>query len=168
MRLSTVGGEACWRSERQVDVSAHVLLRDHAGTCDEAALRAAVARSFEQRLDRSRPLWCIEVVPRLVGGGSALIWRIHHALADGWTAMRMADPVMADPVLWQEEPAAATHMPLQSPVSTDPRSLPHHRLAIMRSAAREAPEPWLRSPFGGHISARREVAFATADLVRLR
>jgi WS/DGAT C-terminal domain/Wax ester synthase/diacylglycerol acyltransferase catalytic domain len=163
MRLGTVDGEACWVSERQVDVSAHVLLCDHAGTCDEAALRAAVARSFEQRLDRSRPLWRIEVVPRLAGGGSALIWCIHHALADGWTAMHMAGLV-----LWQEEPRAAKPTRKHSPVTADTRSLAHHRFGIIRTAAREAPEPWLRSPFDGHISARREVAFATAELDRLR
>ena len=163
MRLGTVDGDACWVSEGQVDVSAHVVLCDQADTCDEAALRTAVARSFEQRLDRSRPLWRIEVVPRLAGGGSALIWRIHHALADGWTAMHMAGSV-----LWQEAPKAAARSRTRWPVTTDPRSRAHHRLGVMRTAAREAPEPWLRSPFDGHISARREVAFATADLERMR
>jgi hypothetical protein len=36
------------------------------------------------------------------------------------------------------------------------------------AAAREAPQPWLRSPFDGHIDARRAVAFSTAGLAGLR
>jgi WS/DGAT/MGAT family acyltransferase len=44
----------------------------------------------------------------------------------------------------------------------------HHRLGGLLAAAREAPRPWLRSPFDGHIDARREVAFTTAGLAELR
>jgi hypothetical protein len=42
-----------------------------------------------------------------------------------------------------------------------------HRLATLRAAAREVPQPWLRSPFDGHIDARRTVAFTTARLDEL-
>ena len=42
--------------------------------------------------------------------------------------------------------------------------MPRHRLATLLAAAREVPQPWLRSPFDGHIDARREVAFTTAGL----
>jgi WS/DGAT/MGAT family acyltransferase len=45
--------------------------------------------------------------------------------------------------------------------------VPHHRLATLLAAAREVPQPWLRSPFDGHIDARRAVAFSTADLEEL-
>jgi hypothetical protein len=45
--------------------------------------------------------------------------------------------------------------------------VPHHRLATLLAAAREVPQPWLRSPFDGHIDARREVAFTTAGIEEL-
>ena len=45
--------------------------------------------------------------------------------------------------------------------------MPHQRLATLLAAAREVPQPWLRSPFDGHIDARREVAFTTARLDEL-
>lgn len=38
---------------------------------------------------RGRPLWRIEAIPFADGGG-ALVWRMHHALADGTAAMRAA------------------------------------------------------------------------------
>ena len=43
----------------------------------------------------------------------------------------------------------------------------HHRLAALLAAAREVPQPWLRSPFDGHIDARRSVAFTAARLDEL-
>ncbi len=176
MRLGEIDGAPWWLPDPQVDVAAHVVEATSAGPVDEAGFRATVAGIFAQHLDRSRPLWRIDLIPRLAGGGSALIWRIHHALADGMTAMRMAGEV-----LWDEEPAAG-------PRATGPRPQPrpqgrgaagaaqtagaarpaaHHRMGTLLAAAREAPQPWLRSPFDGHIDARRTVAFTRARLDEL-
>ena len=161
LRLSEIGGEPWWVPDPQVDLSAHVVQLDKVGACDEAGFRAAVAAIFQQRLDRSRPLWRIDVIPQLAGGQSVLVWRIHHALADGWTTMRIARAV-----LWDAEPGAepgtARRSRPQARGSADP--VAHQRLAGLRTAVREAPRPWLRSPFDGHIDARRAVAFASAEL----
>jgi diacylglycerol O-acyltransferase / wax synthase len=173
MRLGDIDGAPWWVPDPQVDVAAHVVEVTSAGPVDEAGFRATVSGIFAQHLDRSRPLWRIDLIPRLAGGGSALIWRIHHALADGMTAMRMAGEV-----LWDEDPATG-------PRATSPRPrrrgqaggavqaagaagpAEHHRVAALRAAAREAPQPWLRSPFDGHIDARRAVAFTRARLDEL-
>jgi diacylglycerol O-acyltransferase / wax synthase len=100
LRLADRDGEPCWVPEPDLDLNAHVVESGLAEAGDEAGLRAAVAGIFAQHLDRSRPLWRIDVLPRLAGGRSALIWRIHHALADGMTAMAMARAV-----LWDDAPA---------------------------------------------------------------
>src|ERR1700722_8728382 len=170
MRLGEIDGAAWWVPDPQVDVAAHVVEVTSAGPVDEAGFRATVAAIFAQHLDRSRPLWRIDLIPRLAGGGSALIWRIHHALADGMTAMRMAGEV-----LWDEDPA--TGSPAASPRPRRRRQTggaaqaagpaEHHRVATLLAAAREAPQPWLRSPFDGHIDARRAVAFTRARLDEL-
>ena len=89
-------GEPCWVREPNLDLDHHVVVYDQAGPLDMAGLRSAVARIFEQRLDRARPLWRIDIVPSLAGGGCALVWRIHHALADGTTAMRVAEAAVWD------------------------------------------------------------------------
>ncbi len=158
--LREIDGEAWWVPADQLDVAAHVVEHTREEPYDQVAFRAAVARLFEARLDRSCPLWRIDVLPRLAAGGSALIWRIHHALADGATAMRMAAAV-----LWDDgQPGTDNSLARPRPV---PAAAPRRRAAL-RSTAREMPQPWLRSPFDGHIGARREVAFATADLPVLR
>jgi len=179
MRLGEIDGAPWWVPAHQVDMAAHVVAApasgagDEAGAEDEAGFRTTVAGIFAQHLDRSRPLWRIDVIPRRPGGGSALIWRIHHALADGMTAMRMASAV-----LWDEAPVTGPEAPVTGPRTTRTRSrapraaraarpVPHHRLATLLAAAREVPQPWLRSPFDGHIDARREVAFTTAGIEEL-
>lgn len=166
MCLREIGGEPWWVPDPQVDLTAHVALSQAAGAGDEAGFRAAVAGIFAQHLDRSRPLWQLDVIPHLAGGASALIWRIHHALADGSTAMRMARTV-----LWDEEPgggpgASGAGTRPRPPVSADQAA--HHQFGGLMSAVREAPQPWLRSPFDGHIGARRSVAFASTGLAELR
>ncbi len=165
MRLGEIDGAPWWVPAQQVEMAAHVVPAPApaSGAEDEAGFRATVAGIFAQHLDRSRPLWRIDVIPRRPGGGSALIWRIHHALADGMTAMRMASAV-----LWDEDPVTgprATRTRSRAPRAA--RTVPHRRLATLLAAARELPQPWLRSPFDGHIDARREVAFTTAGLEEL-
>jgi WS/DGAT/MGAT family acyltransferase len=163
MRLGEIDGAPWWVPAPQVDMAAHVVQAPASGAEDEAGFRATVAGIFAQHLDRSRPLWRIDVIPRRPGGGSALIWRIHHALADGMTALRMASAV-----LWDEDPVTGPRTTrTRSRAPRAARTVPHHRLATLLAAARELPQPWLRSPFDGHIDARREVAFTTAGLEEL-
>jgi WS/DGAT/MGAT family acyltransferase len=165
MRLGEIDGAPWWVPEPQVDMAAQVVEFPSAGELDEAAFRGQVAGIFARHLDRSRPLWRIDVIPRLAGGGSALIWRIHHALADGITAMQMASAV-----LWDEEPAGQPRRAgsrTRRRVRRAAQPPEHHRLAALLAAAREVPQPWLRSPFDGHIDARRSVAFTVARLDEL-
>ena len=117
MRLGEIDGAPWWVPAHHVDMGAHVVTAATSGAGDEAGFRATVAGIFARHLDRSRPLWRIDVIPRRPGGGSALIWRIHHALADGMTAMRMASAV-----LWDEAPAPGARAPATGPRVTRTRS----------------------------------------------
>ena len=186
MRLTEIDGAPWWVPDPQIDIDAQVVESARSATADEAGFLATVSAIFAQHLDRSRPLWRIDVIPRMPGGGSALVWRIHHALADGLTAMRMAGTV-----LWDEQPAEGTAsralpghgrgsahtLPVRAGSASDSRAASatggaaaaeHHRLDGLLSAVREAPQPWLRSPFDGHIDGRRAVAFTTTGLGGLR
>jgi WS/DGAT/MGAT family acyltransferase len=175
MRLGEIDGVPWWVPDPQVDLTAHVVESGRSAADGQAGFLATVSTIFAQHLDRSRPLWRMDVIPEMPGGGSALIWRIHHALADGLTAMRMAGAA-----LWDEEPAggAAPRVPpgraasasgsRAGSASGSVSAAQHHRLDGLLAAAREAPQPWLRSPFDGHIDARRAVAFTTAELGELR
>jgi WS/DGAT/MGAT family acyltransferase len=165
LRLTDVDGEPSWVPVPELDLNAHVVVAAGSEPVDLLELRTAVALTFSERLDRSRPLWRIDVIPKLAWGGSALLWRIHHALADGAASMQMARGA-----LWDEEPPpkgrpGGSRKPAAKAGS---QQIAHDRLAALRAAMREAPQPWLQSPFSGRICADREVAFAAVELQGLR
>ena len=151
MRLGASGGRPAWVRDPDFDPVGHVV--EAGAQLEPAALRSEVARLFVERLDRERPLWRIDVV-RLEGGGAALIWRLHHALADGTTAMRFARML-----LWDE---------LADPVSGSSSRAAHaaderrRRAHLARFFAREFART--RSPLDGEIGMRREIAFASVPL----
>jgi diacylglycerol O-acyltransferase len=152
-RLGGPSNAPVWVEDEHFDVDSHVV-DTGADPCDDDALRREVARLFAERLDRSRPLWRIDVVQRATG--IALVWRIHHALADGTVAMRFADTV-----LWDAAPAAPRAAQRVHPDDA------HRRIrlaAFVRHEVALGPE---RSPFDGTIGAAREVAFARAPLREL-
>jgi len=96
--LRLIEGDApAWAPDPDVEIDRQV--RD-AGRVDDEGLRATVGALMAERLPRDRPLWALDVVA-VEGGRTALVWRIHHALADGMTAMRMVRRVLLD-----DEPAS--------------------------------------------------------------
>jgi Wax ester synthase/diacylglycerol acyltransferase catalytic domain/WS/DGAT C-terminal domain len=157
-----LGGSArkpAWVPDAEFDVSEHVRWASVEGPVDRDGLLALVARLFEQRLDRSRPLWRIDTVA-LRDGGSALIWRIHHALADGTASVRYARTL-----LWDES-AESRMTPAQAHAAhaADEARRRAHLAGFLR---REYARGECRSPFDGHIGTRREVAFAAVALPAL-
>ncbi|MGW1024640.1 wax ester/triacylglycerol synthase family O-acyltransferase [Streptomyces sp. NPDC002577] len=58
---------------------------------------AAAGALMERPLDRSRPPWEAHVLPAADGGSFAVLFKFHHALADGLRALTLAAAVM-DPV----------------------------------------------------------------------
>jgi diacylglycerol O-acyltransferase / wax synthase len=171
LRLAEVDGELWWESDPELDLDAHVVVHDDREPLDAAGLRAALAKAFMRRLDRSRPLWRIEVVPRLTDGGSALIWSFHHAVADGSTMMDVAQAA-----LWDEAPAgdgqasgrSATRPPKARPDRGATPKVSRRPLARMGVAAREVPNPWQRSPFDGRLDAQRSVALVSLPFDAMR
>ena len=92
-RLDPAAGPPAWNDDPDFSLERHVIDR---GALDDAGLRRLVAMAMETPLDRGHPLWAMDVVSPLAGGRTALVWRIHHALADGMTAMRMARELLLD------------------------------------------------------------------------
>ena len=116
-------------------------------------MRSEIARLFGERLDRKRPLWRIDVA-RLAGGGAALVWRLHHTLADGTTAMAFARTL-----LWDGQPDPASGAASRAAHATDE---PRRRAHLARFFAREfARAP---SPLDGEIGVSRDVGFASVPL----
>jgi diacylglycerol O-acyltransferase len=155
-RLGGTARKPGWVPDADFDVAAHVVAAPVEGTVDRAQLLALVARLFEQRLDRSRPLWRIDTVA-LEDGGSALIWRIHHALADGTASIRYGRAL-----LWDDGPEARmTHAQASAAHATDEARRRAHLAGFLQ---REYSRGERHSPFDGKIGASREVAFAAVPL----
>ncbi len=123
---------------------------------DHAGLLALVAQLFEQRLDRARPLWRMDTVA-LQDGGSAIIWRVHHSLADGTACVRYGRTL-----LWDEGPETAM-TPAQT-IAAHAADEARRRAHLIGFLRREYVCARVGSPFDGEIGTRREVALATVSL----
>jgi WS/DGAT/MGAT family acyltransferase len=77
-----------WVADPRFDARSHVHLhRLDSGGRDEAA--ALAAEVMAQPLDLARPLWQVHVMTGLAGGGFAVLFKLHHALADGLRAVQL-------------------------------------------------------------------------------
>jgi diacylglycerol O-acyltransferase / wax synthase len=163
-RLDPAPGPPAWDDDPDFSLERHVIERD---PLDAAALRRLVAEAMETPLDRSRPLWAMDVAP-LAGDRTALVWRIHHAIADGMTAMRMTRQLLLD--------ARAAEQPAPRPGRSQPPPVARRSLASTARSAARLPRTFreeigpraLRSPLDRAAGPHREVAFVDAPLDELR
>lgn len=186
-----LGGDAAapaWVPDRGFDVARHVsaLAPPTGAPLSRDETLDLVAALFAERLPRERPLWKLDLVP-LADGGTLLVWRIHHALADGTTALRFARAL-----LWDDGAAAggatcgAGSRPPGPGAGTGAvgggrsdggaaaRQLADHAADEARRRAhlaaylrREFARSHARSPFDGAIGRRREIGFAAVSLPAL-
>jgi diacylglycerol O-acyltransferase / wax synthase len=158
-RLDPARTDPAWVPDHEFDVANHVGRAAVEALPDDDGFRREVARLFEQRLDRAHPLWRIDVLPRH-GGGAALVWRIHHALADGTTAMRYARAL-----LWDPEPGAAPSA--AHPTASNGADHTRRRVHLASFLRREFARSRERSPFDGRIGTSRRIDFASVPLTDL-
>jgi len=159
-RLGGSDHEPAWVADDGFDIAKHVVVANAEGPLDRAGLNALTATLFAARLDRERPLWRIDVAP-LEGGGTALVWRLHHAVADGTTAMRYARLL-----LWGE-PDQPKHRPRGPAASGHEQDDARRRAHLAMFLRREYARGHTASPFDGRIGTERRVAFATVPLAEL-
>jgi len=85
-----------WEDDPHFDIHRHIFRITLDPPGGEAELQALAGRILSQLLDRSKPLWDMYVVDGLKDGRGAIIWRVHHALADGVSGAELMK-VMLDP-----------------------------------------------------------------------
>jgi hypothetical protein len=162
-RLGGTENAPVWESVDAVDLDAHVVDGISSRPLDRAALCVIVAELFTQRLDRSRPLWRLDVIGPLAEGGVALVWRIHHALADGQATMRLLHEVVLDAATPSVTQTVTSTARAASSSPADPHSHWHSTFGFTRREIIDRHE----SPFDGIIGRAREVAFASTPLREL-
>lgn len=138
----------------ELDIAAHVR---RVPAADPTQLREVVGRLMSEPLDRSRPLWTIDVIGPLDDGRDALAIRLHHAMADGITAVRFLEAVVFEP---HDAPAHAVG--IRDPSSRPSRWREWERMPL--TLVRELGHPGSRSPFDRPLTARRALAFADVPL----
>ncbi|MGH2989775.1 MAG: wax ester/triacylglycerol synthase family O-acyltransferase [Solirubrobacterales bacterium] len=186
-----------WVDYPEFDIREHVGGYESEGVIDEERMHRIAAELMAERLDHTRPLWRMSVVGPLEDDRVAIVWRIHHCMADGVTAMRLGsqilwdsepDPVPPEPDTWtpDPEPSRLTLLvtDLEERAGDAGRSIPRaaRRVAtpgewvaaaraIARmpgSLARELTPLGSDSALDHHIGSRRELAFVSHPLETLR
>ncbi|MBX7548383.1 wax ester/triacylglycerol synthase family O-acyltransferase [Streptomyces sp. NPDC055966] len=123
-------GAAVRETDPDFDPLNHVRL--HAPTAD---FHAVAGRLMERPLERGRPPWEAHVLPGEDGMSFAVLFKFHHALADGLRALKLAAGVL-DPV---DLPARAPRA-IEPPrgLLSDVRRLPGLLPALVRGALSDA------------------------------
>jgi WS/DGAT/MGAT family acyltransferase len=152
-----------WVPDRSFDLRRHVVAPETHGPLDDEGLRSVVGGIFAQHLKRDHPLWRMDVLA-LADGGTAIVWRLHHSLADGTTMMRWARELLWDD---PDDPATVTMTAAAARVRAEAHA--HGRPADLAGfVAREYARSRARSPFDGHIGTSREVGLAGLPLAALK
>ena len=79
--VEEVGG-AFWQDDPDFDIDAHLRRRALPGGSGKAALQALAGELAVQPLNPGKPLWRFDLIEDYEGG-SAMVVRIHHSIADG-------------------------------------------------------------------------------------
>jgi WS/DGAT/MGAT family acyltransferase len=78
-----------WVEDRHLDLDYHVRRTALPSPGDERELGIIVSRLHGYPIDFHRPPWELHLIEGLEGGRFALYVKVHHALVDGYTAMKM-------------------------------------------------------------------------------
>src|SRR6516225_5358685 len=123
------GGMVAWSYDDEIDVDYHVRRSALASPGRVRELLELASRLHTSLLDRHRPLWELYVVEGLNDGRFAMYSKMHHALVDGVSAMKLMQRTMSvEPddtevrAMWslprRRRPKSAGSSPLGSVVRT--------------------------------------------------
>jgi diacylglycerol O-acyltransferase len=170
-------GRPAWVQAPDLDLAWHVAEPDRADPLSDEELRRAVGDLLSERLDHTRPLWRVDALP-LTGDRTALVARIHHAMADGVSAIRLAAGLLWDPDAGSPSAPPTARSPSSKTGSSagaasagraDASEAREARILIRlpRALWREL-RPGLDSDLDRHIGPAREVAWTSFPLERVK
>lgn len=157
-RLRQRAGVWFWDEDKDFDIEAHVhhLALPEPGRIRE--LLALVSKLHSSLLDRTKPLWELYLIEGVEGGRIGVYSKVHHALVDGVTSMRLLHKSTTDnphdsvapvwalpPKKRKQRPAAQKSSPLEAVVQAA------SQLTSQAGSVRKVAQEVLKS-----IRARRE------------
>jgi diacylglycerol O-acyltransferase / wax synthase len=119
-------GTPFWVDDPEFDLGNHlsrVKLPEPGG---EAEFHELVGKVLSPPLDRSRPLWQLVLVEGLEGNRFAIIYKTHHALADGFSAVDIGK------LLFDPEPNS---VPSREEAPWDPQGSPSRPVLLARAVS---------------------------------
>jgi diacylglycerol O-acyltransferase / wax synthase len=75
-----------WRDDPNFDLAHHIKRTNLPGRGDKPAFERFVGELASEPLDPNHPLWTVHIVEKY-DGGAAVVFRMHHAIADGVALM---------------------------------------------------------------------------------
>lgn len=161
------GGEWTWRTVTP-DLTHHVrVIGAETAAADgdaSTALERTCARVAMTSLDDGRPLWELLLVPRVAGDRCGMLFRLHHAVADGLGAEELvaalSDPLPADTTDVAGPGHADTVPPPRRSFILRLGDLVVQTLAVFRRRVRS-------QVLLGPLGTTRDVAFLDVDLASL-
>jgi diacylglycerol O-acyltransferase len=113
-------GRPVWVDAPDFDIADHVQVRTLSEPADEQQLLHVCEDLYRRRLDRSRPLWQLWLLPGLSDGRVGMFMKLHHVVADGVAGMTLfgalLDPTSTPTTL--TTPAAPRWTPRPAPPLT--------------------------------------------------
>lgn len=106
-------GRPLWIDDEDFELSEHLFEVNLGRNVSLEKVQDHFADTMATHLDRSRPLWKIQVVRGLPGDQWAILWTVHHAMVDGIAASELMalllsparDSVDPSPTDWQPHAA---------------------------------------------------------------
>jgi len=154
-----------WVDDAALEVRSHVQRVHAPAPGSERVLADLVADIASRPLDRARPLWQLTVVEGLAEDRVALVFKLHHAVADGLSAALLMLQLL------DSSPGEADEDTSEAPMERAPSST---SLALLAHAASRLPQRSVRlvrllRESAGSVAgmARSAVGGATADGPRM-
>ena len=181
-----------WVEDDDFDVDYHVRRSALPWPGDERELGILVSRLHSNKIDFHRPPWEVHFIEGLEGGRFAIYFKVHHALVDGYTGMRLLVRSMSSDPDDRETPLFFARPPVErAPRADDGEATLDHLLRLAReqvgttrdvgrammtvvraTRARDrtlvAPMQAPRTVLNGKISRNRRFATQRFDVEKLR
>jgi diacylglycerol O-acyltransferase len=147
-------GTPFWVDDPEFELGNHVRWAKLPEPGGDGEFHELVGEVLSPPLDRSRPLWQLVVVEGLEGGRFAIVYKTHHALADGFSAVDIGK------LLFDPEP---NPVPSREEAPWDPQEPPTRGALIARAvsgvwATAKRLVRWLGKAFRRPGAARKRAA----------
>ena len=141
VRSVRTGGQYVWREDDEFDIEYHVR---HSALPKPGRVRELLelcSRLHSTRLATERPLWEWHLIEGLRDGRVAMYAKLHHALVDGVSAMRLLQSILTSdpertgmPAPWENKPVTASTRGVREAQELAEHSLSDVPLQAMRTA----------------------------------